>query len=229
MSEPITIILITAGSSRERTEYALRTVASVRENLRYPDIKWFVADDGSPEEHLSRVVGSIPSDDLLGVWSERDSYGRSCNEGIRAGRERGRLLFFLEDDWELTRPFDIWPYAALLMEKETVGMVRMGYLNEGIWGRTMGHRGQLYWELSDESPYIFTGHPALRHTRFHDHAGPYIERLQPGETELAMAWSYKSSPEGKPSIVWPCLLEMNGPFAHIGAVQSYTWNGGERL
>lgn len=225
MSEPITIVLLTY----ERTEYALRTIESVRSHLQYPDLKWFIADDGSSEDHLSQVVGSIPSDDLVGVYSQRHSYGRSANEGIRAARERGRLVFFLEDDWELVQPLDIWPYAATLMEDDSIGMVRMGYLNAGIKGETVGHRGMLYWELNDESPYIFAGHPSLRHIRFHDHAGNYTESLQPGETELAMAWKYKTSPDPKPSIVWPCLLGQSGPFAHIGTVQSYVWNGGKIL
>lgn len=225
MTEPCTIILLTY----ERTEYALRTVSSVRENLRYPSLAWFVADDGSSPNHVEAITSRLSGADLLGVWSQRDSYGRSANEGIRTARERGSLLFFLEDDWELSQPFDLWPYAVLLMERESVGMVRMGYLNEGVFGKTMGYQGQLYWELEDETPYIFTGHPSLRHVRFHDHAGGYIEKLQPGETELAMAWSYKQSPKPKPSIVWPCLLGQDGPFSHIGAVQSYTWNGGHQL
>jgi len=229
MSEPITIILITYASSKERTSYAIKTIDSVLDNIRYPNLAWFVADDGSSAEHVSEVTTRLSDHNLIGVWSQRDSYGRSANEGIAAARTQGQLAFFLEDDWELNHPLDLWPYAALLMEDESVGMIRMGYLNEGVKGKTFGHRGQLYWRLDDESPYIFAGHPSLRHLRFHDHAGVYTERLQPGETELAMAWKYKASPDPKPSIMWPCMLGQNGPFAHIGTVQSYIWNGGHSL
>lgn len=225
MSEPITIILLTY----ERTEYALKTIDSVLANLRYPNLAWFVADDGSSSEHISAITTRLQGHNIVGMWSQRDSYGRSANEGIAATRTQGQLAFFLEDDWELKEPFDLWPYAALLMEDETVGMIRMGYLNEGVTGTTFGHRGQLYWKLSDISPYIFAGHPSLRHLRFHDHAGGYIEHLQPGETELAMAWKHKSSQDPKPSIVWPTLLGQYGPFNHIGTQQSYVWNGGHPL
>lgn len=229
MSEPVTVIFITAGTTPERTDYAVRTITSVRENLRYPDLRWFVADDGSSDEHLAAVVGSIPAYNLAGVSSERNSYGGSCNRGIAKSRELGRLMFFLEDDWELYKPLDLWGYAATLMERDNVGMIRMGYLNEGVSGKTVGHRGILYWELKDDSPYIFAGHPSLRHIRFHDHAGDYPEKLQPGETELGMAWRYKTSPDPRPSILWPCDLGQSSPFGHIGSVQSYIWNGGVSL
>lgn len=229
MSEPCTIILITAGTREERTEYAVRTIASVRENLRYPSLSWFVADDGSPKEHLDAVVGALSGADIAGVWSEHDSYGRSCNEGISKARERGSLMLFLEDDWELKEPLDLWPYAALLMEESRIGMVRMGYLSDNLIGRTFGHRGQLYWELDNDNPYAFAGHPSIRHMRFHDLCGDYPERLQPGETELGMAWRWRSTVENRPGIVWPSLLGQYGPFGHIGTYQSYVWNGGQSL
>lgn len=225
MSEPVTIIFITAGVCAERTDYAVRTIKSVKNYLRYPDLNWFIADDGSDPYHIDSVLDAISGCKFAGLWSHKDSYGRSCNAGIDKSREIGRLLFFLEDDWELTRELDLQDYASLLMDNDSVGMIRMGYLNEGVRGDTFGHHSQLYWRLNTESPYIFTGHPSLRHIRFHDHAGDYSEKLQPGETELAMAWKYKASPEPKPSIVWPCQMGQNGFFGHIGAVQSYTWNG----
>ena len=229
MTEPCTIVFITAGTSPARTEYAVRTIESVRQNLRYPELCWFVADDGSAKEHLDQVMGSLSGCDIAGVWSEHDSYGRSANEGIIASRERGQLLFFLEDDWELREPLDIWPYAALLMENKDTGMVRMGYLSDNLTATTFGHRGQLYWRLDNENPYAFAGHPSLRHIRFHDICGGYPEHLQPGETELGMAWLWKSTPQARPEIVWPALLGQHGPFGHIGTEQSYTWNGGHAL
>ena len=225
MSEPITVILITAGTSPERTDYAIRTVRAARKNLQYPELRWFIADDRSEPDHVNAVMSELDGCYISGVWSEHNSYGRSANAGIQSAREHGQLMLFLEDDWELTYPLDLWPYASTLMEDESVGMIRMGYLNAGVKGETFGHRGQMYWRLDAESPYIFTGHPSLRHIRFHDHAGNYAERLQPGETELAMAWKYKSSPDPKPSIVWPCMMGQNGYFAHIGSIQSYSWNG----
>jgi len=226
MTEPINVIFITAGASAERTDYAVRTIESCKRYLRYPNLHWFIADDGSDLYHIDSVVNALDGCNISGIWSTKNSYGRSCNAGIEKTREIGSLMFFLEDDWELTRELDLWTYAAALMENDTLGMIRMGYLNEGVKGETFGHRDQLYWRLDGESPYIFTGHPSLRHMRFHNHAGGYVEMLQPGETELAMAWKYKMSPDPKPSILWPCQMGQNGWFAHIGSVQSYVWTNG---
>lgn len=227
MSEPITIVFLTY----ERTEYALRTIDAAIKHLKYPDLAWFIADDGSSESHVSMIYDKLvkSGQTVSGVWSKRDSYGKSANQGIFAAHKRGRLMFFLEDDWELTQDLDLWQYADLLMQDESIGMVRLGYLNTPIKGETFGYNGHIYWLLDDDSPYIFAGHPSLRHERFHDHAGLYTEGVQPGETELAMAWSYKQSGYPKPGIVWPCELGQHGIFAHIGAQQSYIWNGGERL
>lgn len=220
--ELITVILITAGTSLERTEYVARTIRSFRKHVLYPNLRWFIGDDGSDQNHIDTILDELDGCVIAGIWSEKNSYGKSANEGIRSSND---LMFFLEDDWELQVDLDLDHYASLLLEDESVGMVRLGYLNAEITGTTFGYGSRMYWRLSDESAYIFTGHPSLRHRRFHDRAGMYTEMLQPGETELAMAWSYKDSPSPKPSIVWPSWIGQYGYFGHIGSVQSYTWNG----
>lgn len=231
MTEPITIILLTYA----RTDYAVKTIESACRNLIYPDLRWYIADDGSSPEHVQRLERALDESGgtLVGTYSKRNSYGASANTGITAASYHGKLMLFLEDDWELTRPLDLWPYASLLMEDESVGMVRMGYLNLGIGGKLIGHRGRLYWQLDDtegrlRSAYAFTGHPSLRHQRFHDMWGLYPEGLQPGHTEIGMANLYQDSYTG-PFIVWPAELGQWGPWGHIGAVQSYDWNGDAKV
>lgn len=226
MSEPLTVILLTY----ERTEYAVQTVKSSVQFLRYPDIRWFVCDDGSRPEHIDTIAQTLYDygANYIGTYSEKHSYGRSANVGIQKALEQGQLMLFLEDDWTLSQPLDLWVHAALLMENPDVGMVRLGYLNAGVEGETFGFRDRLYWKLKrSTTPHNFTGHPSLRHWRFHEHHGMYPERLQPGETELGMGWQYYTS--SGPDIVWPAEFGMYGPYGHIGALQSYVWNGGVPL
>lgn len=221
MTEPITIILLTW----ERTDVALRTIAAARQYLRYPKLQWYVADDGSRAGHYEAVLEAVGGD-LWRHHSVRRGYGGNANAAWRAANERSCLTFWLEDDWELTRPLDLYPYAALLMETHEVGMVRLGNLNLDIRGRTWAHGGQVYWKL-DKEPHIegtpvFTGHPSLRHRRYLEAYGPYPEGLIPGDTELAYAWQFRIGSPDAPAIVWPADYPPWGLFAHIGSIKTET-------
>lgn len=222
MAEPIVIILQTF----KRTDVALRTIAAARSRLIYPDLRWYIADDGSPDEHYKEVQKALRGADVVGQHSQRRGYGGNANAAWGAASEVSRLTFWLEDDWELTQPLDLYPYAALLMERPEVGMVRLGNLNLDIRGRTWGHDSRLYWTL-DREPHlegtpVFTGHPSLRHIRYRDAYGSYPEGLKPGDTELAYAYQYRTGSHSGPAIVWPADYPAWGLFAHIGAVKTET-------
>jgi hypothetical protein len=217
MSEPITVLLLTY----QRTDVALRTIAAARYYLRYDDIRYYVADDGSAAAHYDAVREAVGTE-LWGCHSARRGYGGNANAAWDAAAARGALTFWLEDDWELTAPLDLYPYAALLMEREDIGMVRLGYLNAGIQGRTIAHHDLLYWQL-DHMPIqdwqlVFTGHPSLRHQRYRTVYGDYPIGRSPGDTELDYAYAYRIG--SGPAIVWPADWPTSGRFAHIGAVKT---------
>ena len=223
MAEPIVIVLQTW----ERTDVAMRTIVAARRFLRYGgSLSWYVADDGSKPEHLRACLDTLMGANLAGWHSQRRGYGGNSNAAWLAADQIGALTFFLEDDWELREPLDLYPYAALLMEREEIGMVRLGNLNLDVRGRTWGHDGRLYWTL-DHEPHlegtpVFTGHPSLRHRRYREAYGRYPEGLTPGETELAYAYQFRIGPHSGPGIVWPADYPANGLFSHIGTVKTET-------
>lgn len=220
MSEPITIVLQTW----ERTDNALATIAAARRNLHYGgELRWYVADDGSRPAHYQAVLEAVGGD-LWGHHSVRRGYGGNCNAAWLAIDPHSALTFWLEDDWELRQPLDLYPYACLLMESAEIGMVRLGNLNLDIRARTWAHNGLVYWKL-DREPHIegtpvFTGHPSLRHRRYRDAYGPYPEGLLPGDTELAYAWQFRVGSPDAPGIVWPADYPPQGYFGHIGTVKT---------
>jgi hypothetical protein len=166
---------------------------------------------------------------MIDWHTDHISYGAGANKGLNAAFQKGDLVLMLEDDWELTRDLDLWKYAALLMERPDIGMVRMGYINTGVEATSLGHSGTIYWALNDTqsrnySVFAFAGHPALIHHRLLSAVKGYPERLQPGDTELQMCWRVASTIG--PRIVWPAELGERGPWAAIGTVQSYNWDGG---
>lgn len=219
---PVTIILLTY----ERTNVAMRTVASIGLHLRYRgDILWYVADDGSRTEHyeaLTQLIDSF-SDKRIGFHTiPGGTYGENASKGWHVALDNSDIALFLEDDWELTRELDITPYVDLLLNESRIGMVRMGYLNLNMRGYVFGHAGKLFWELDRTAdPYVCTGHPCLRHRRFREAYGAIPAGLNPGETELAYALQYRDALYG-PEIVWPAELgEGTNWFGHIGEVKSY--------
>jgi hypothetical protein len=223
VTEPIVVILQTW----ERTSYALRTIDAALAYLRYPNLLWYIADDGSRPDHYDDVHDALVSTGrLIGGHSERAGYGANANHAWRVARDVSRLTFFLEDDWELRQPLDLYPYAALLMERPEVGMVRLGVLNLDVRGRTWGHDGRVYWTLDREPHHegtpVFTGHPSLRHTRYWEAHGDYPENLGPGDTELAYAYHYRMTVPEAPAIVWPADYPAAGLFGHIGSVKTET-------
>jgi hypothetical protein len=220
--EPITVILQTY----RRTEYALRTIRAARRNLIYGGaLHWYVADDGSPREHVDVVLEAVGSG-LLAYHSERRGYGANANAAWDAADQIGALSLWIEDDWELRQPLDLYAYACLLMETHEVGMVRLGVLNLDMRGRSWAHGGRVYWKL-DREPHlegtpVFTGHPSLRHRRYRQAYGDYPTGLMPGDTELAYAWQFRIGSPDAPAIVWPADYPAQGFFGHIGSIKTET-------
>jgi len=217
--EPITIIFQTY----RRTSYALRTIAAARELLHYGgELRWYVADDGSPADHWMAVWDALAGLDTAG-HTQRRGYGGNCNAAW--DRAESDLTLWLEDDWTLTQPLDLTPHAYALMDNSELGMVRLGYINGARlevardFGGRRYHTLPRYWP--DTSFYAFTGHPSLRHSRYRRAYGGYPEGLAPGETELAYAHQYQIAMDG-PQIVWPAGYPHEGYFAHIGSIKTET-------
>ena len=214
--EPITIILQTY----RRTDYALRTITAARELLHYDGpLRWYVADDGSPLNHLWSLFDVLPE---AGHHSLRRGYGGNANAAWDAAQSE--LTFFLEDDFELTQPLDLTPHAYALMDAPELGMVRLGYINGAMLEPPATFAGRRYHTIPrdwpDTSFYAFTGHPSLRHSRYRAAYGDYPEGLGPGDTELAYAYQYRVG--SGPLIVWPEGYSEGGAFAHIGAIKTET-------
>ena len=218
-SEPVVIVFQTY----RRTEYALRTIAAARENLQYSGpLFWYVADDGSSQEHMDAVLNALSGEHVIGWHSEHSCYGGNCNRAYDVVKEVTPLHLWLEDDWVLTKPVDITPHVALLIECDNIGMVRLGYLNTEVTGRSFGHHESIYWLLDripvEDRQLVFAGHPHLRHCRYWDAYGYYPVGVDPWETERAYARQFRGG--HGPTIAWPADWPQWGHFQHIGDIKS---------
>ena len=220
---PVMILIITY----RRLRLAIETIKSVKANLVYPNIGFHIADDGSnTSEHPSYVQSLVdeigPEYSITVSDSKRGGVGKNMNLGIQAVLDRADLWLHLEDDWALRGKLDLLPCVQLLMENETVGMVRLGRLSAGIKAETLAGANKMWWRLKKNSDtYVFSGNAALRHRRFHSHYGPYKEGLMPGQTELVHCNKFNTTPG--PDIVWPAWLNTEQTFSHLGDSHSFKW------
>ncbi len=216
---PVIVLIVTF----RRLRLAVETINSVKANLIYPNIGFHIADDGSGPEYVDALREAIGNTYSVTVSNAaRGGVGKNMNLGIHAVLDRGDLWMHIEDDWILNEPLDLLPCVQLLMEDDTVGMVRLGRLSAGLTGESIAGANKLWWRLKKNSDtYIFSGNAALRHRRFHSHYGPYKEGLMPGQTELDYCNKFNS--KKGPDIVWPAWLNTEQTFAHLGDSHSFKW------
>ncbi len=214
----VIVLLITY----RRLSLALETIRSIKEKLIYPDIGFHIADDGSGPEYINRLKDELKDYEVTVSDSARAGVGKNMNLGIQACLKRADFWLHLEDDWVLKEPLDLRPCVQLLEENPTIGMVRLGRLTANIKGEVLAGANKLWWNLFKNSDtYVFNGNASLRHRRFYETYGPYMEGLRPGETELSYCNRFFNTTG--PSIVHPAWLSTEQTFFHIGDSQSFKW------
>lgn len=203
----------------KRQKLALRTIKGVKDFAQYSDgFKWILCDDGSGDDYLNPLLELVGSDLAGVVEGNRHGVGYMMNRAIEQVKTiGGQLMLFLEDDWELreTVPFDI--DASVLLDESTTGMIRYGYLSPGLQATLVPYKNQLYWRADNNGyQYRFTGHPSLRHIRFHQSYGLYAEGITPGQTELDFCAKVNAGRVYDPCVLIPAYRPY-GVFHHIGS------------
>lgn len=222
MSEwPEVVILII---TYRRKELAIREIESVKQFLDYPNLSWHIADDGSGYDYIDSLCRAIGPDHGTVSFSDaaRKGVGANMNLGVEAVLDRADLWLHLEDDWILRQPLDLKPCVQALIEHEDIGMIRLGRLTPGLHAVTIPMANRMWWRMNKGSDtYVFSGNAALRHRRFFDTYGRYIEGRTPGITELTMCDKFART-DG-PAIVWPAWLGVDEMFFHIGDSHSFKY------
>lgn len=216
----IAIILLTY----QRTDYALATIRAAQ-GLSHPEgFAWYVADDGSREEHHAAVLNELAAHgaQLIGEHNTKRSYGGGANVAWQVCDNYTDITLWLEDDWTLLRPLDLEQYVDLIRNPaENVGMVRFGYLPVGMMATARGYKGEMFWQIDRvHMSYAFSGNPHLKGRKMREAYGEYPVGLTPGDTELGYDAKVHIPPTG-PDIVYPVRNGEWGMFGHIGSVPSY--------
>lgn len=210
----LTIVMTTyfpeGEMGRLRKLAAVKTLYSWRKHLRYVgDIRLHVADDGS--EHASSDLPSLWCPCGSYSQQQRKGVGASMNTGIKRGFERSPLVAMFMDDWSLTETFDITPWARLLLERNDVGMVRLGPPHPGTSGVVEAFTEEWQgWGLRlDRSGFAFGHRPAIYHRRLFDSYGYFAENTNALECERLYNETFRGT-QG-PDVV----LALPHPWFHI--------------
>lgn len=213
---PAIYILITTYN---RVQIASRTIEALKKNFIWQNIGYCIVDDGSPQEELDQLIElAKPANHIWAFRSNHRGVGYNMNMGIQHIFDiGGENILLLEDDWELAHPFDPTPYIQV-MQNHDVGLIRLGYLSDGLRGELVSLENKLWWNLKPHpgTQYTYAGHAGFRHMRLFSRVGGFSEGLAPGMNELDYCAKYDRTPS-PPMILWPAEYGCWGPFGHIGS------------
>lgn len=220
----ITLLLLTY----KRLDYAKTTLRHALDKLTTShELAVHIADDGSGGEHINvlrEVAGGYSHVVAVGHSdSARGGYGRNFNLATQQVHLGSDIILPLEDDWKLERQLDLDPLVKTLVEANTIGCIRMGYMGftQELKGHIEFHNQEHYLVFDPDSaePHVWAGHPRLESREWQKKVGPWIEGLAPGATEFHMS----KCPASRVGVAWPLdLIAPQGDlWSHIGTERSY--------
>lgn len=196
----ITIVMTTWFTQTQRIEVALEALNSWKNYLIYAEeLRLHVADDGSA---LDWNPEKVWDGKITRSRQERLGVGASLNAGFKQAFKTSPLVLYAVDDWQLTEPFDITPWVRLLLEREDVGIVRLGPPHPHLKGTILPYTEEWQgWALRLDRYGLAVGHrPELFHQRMLDYYGLFDERVNAQECERLYSVRWAADERG-PDIV----------------------------
>lgn len=246
MLPDISILILTFNRPAELR----RTLNALIQNIAYDGhIHWLVSDDSTGGNYLEDLRAEYPFITFIST-PQRSGWGRNFNLAYQ--RLATSVFYFTEDDYLITRKLDFNPGVALLSLNPNIGLVRY----DGIAGHVdmelilkeqainrlvptfdQGLKYATRYQYLEVQPvgacaFTYSNRPSLRHKRFHDTYGMYIEGYKLGDTELEYTMRVREVMRqnvNNPRIVVPLEWTMNF-YDDIGQSSQLSSNDiGERI
>lgn len=233
----ITIALFTYSPDLEhpRHRYAEATLTALCQKLAYEgELRWHIADDGSGDGHVAHLAElwarNRPSGSRLTTSnSERRGYGASYNAMTMVVHDSDDdLILCVEDDWLLSRPFDLTPLARAIQAPPfevrrvftmqtndgdrfvegdfamPLECIRLGYLGwtkelRGYLIRPIAGQTFLMLDPAASEHHVFSAGPRLETVRFERRLSVWPEHCTAGPCEMAVA----ARRESRYGVAWP--------------------------
>jgi hypothetical protein len=192
--------------------------------MKYPNLAWYIADDGSSRDDFLTIDKEICENEPVGsiIGGHNDpkmTPGISWNNGLKTIFQHTDFYFRLEDDWSPSQEIDLRPWVKMLIERDDIAMVRLGYQHVPANMQAIGHDGIHYYRYSKTTPFAYGGHPAIIHRRLHDAYGYFHTSRNPGEIEVHFDEQVRK--KAGPDIVRPASIGGNGAWNHFGEKKAY--------
>ena len=218
----------------DRLEVLTKTWRALKGRLHYPNLRWVIADDHSPDD-VAVAMREELQPDIFFRTRKRSGWGINVNNALK--NLTSEFVFQVEDDYVLkSRHIDLMPGVDILARFPEFGMVRYG----GIGGHDLTcryrqieampsaifdkapTRYQIWEILKKESHFLFVySHaPHLKHRRFHTAYGYYAEGYKMGLTEEAFAHRFRDVQDGPSIFVLPEFVSSG--FVHVGKTRQHT-------
>ena len=219
---PITIVMTTWAPEGDTGALRLISAKAALDSwlkyLDYPNLRLHVADDGS----IYNAYGTNWENPPCSWWGdpekvsfsrqERRGLGASLNEGLRRAFEFSPLVAYFMDDWAVSAPYDLKPWADLLLKNESIGAVRLGCPHPDLTGRVHHFIGG--WGLIlDRHHFAFSYRPTLFHRRFFEAYGAFEEGVDAYNCEQKYSEAFNILPG--PDI----LYALRDPWEHAGRAE----------
>jgi glycosyltransferase involved in cell wall biosynthesis len=228
MRWPILSILL---PTYNRSKILLDTIYSLDKYLSYAgNIQFLIGNDGEElgKEWLSAVRDRTNKPITL-FNNPTGSLGANLNRLIRNSQN---LMLQLDDDHQLTEPFDIDLCVEKMLIDQSVGVVRLALISGHKYMaaideiRNPGLVNGKFWRIDWKSPelYICSNRPHLKFQRFHSMYGYYPESLKLGETEEVFCHhcnTIANLNRDHLDVVIPTFLPTETAWEHVGD----SWQG----
>lgn len=226
----VVFLTYSKAASNPRSHYADLSMRALVKKLTFQDgeIQYHIADDGSYEGHVPHLMRLVNEKYPCSYTNaERGGYGRSYNLATQTLHGDCDVFLMVEDDWELTREFDVSNLVKALQDSnDNLGCIRLGYLGwtNPLEGVITAFSDQTFLLFDPGSPevHVWTGHPRLETVSYQRRIGEWPEGLDAGSTEFAVS----KREESRHGVAWPLDIairagQIHGTlFAHIGEVQA---------
>ena len=179
---PITLLVtlyFPPGEEGERRERGFREdLISWQQYLKYEgEIKLLTVNDGPALPRFDWALGARCS-----LGHERNGVGASWNQGLQVALQESPLVMNIDDDWLLLQPYDLTPWAAMLLEDEAIGSVHLSAPYPGASGTIEPRKHG--WVVRLNRHNLAAGlRAALYHQRYFDAYGFFDEGISAWEME----------------------------------------------
>lgn len=196
----LTVLLVTFARPKE----IRKTIYEFLKHQNYPleNLHFHLADNDTENRTGIKDYASMILDDFPCLnWSLtiETKHGWGYNVNTALNKINTNYIFLIEDDYVANRAVDLISGVELMEAQTNVGLVRY----DGIAAHTgmILHLRELktetsridYCLLDKDSPHlnVYSNRPHLRHKRFTECYGYYLEGKSLGQTEDAMAHTVK--------------------------------------